>query len=51
MEVRFPVKGTIYYVGIAMFDLFACEDNMFLRKRSPGISLVLNVIIVFFRCS
>ena len=49
--VRFPVKGTIYYVAIAMVDLFACEDNMFLRKRSPGISLVLDVIIVCFRCS
>ena len=53
MKQFFPAKGAIYYVAIAtvLFShvkitcyfhnvIFTCEDIMFLRGSSPGISLV-----------
>ena len=38
----FAAKGVMYHVVIQRSnrDLFTCEDNMFSRKSSPGISLV-----------
>ena len=44
----YPAKGAIYYVAIAtvifshvkIIVIFTCEDIMFSRESSPGISLV-----------
>ena len=45
MKKFFPAKGAIYYVAIAMVifsdvKITWCEDIMFLRESSPGISLL-----------
>ena len=36
----FGVKGAIYYVAFGNGDIFTCEDIMFSRESSPGISSV-----------
>ena len=40
LSLFFAVKGTIYYVTIKTVIVLMCEDNMFSRESSPGISLV-----------
>ena len=34
------MKGAIYYVAFGNGDIFTCEDIMFSRESSPGISSV-----------
>ena len=47
-KYRFAAKGAIYYVAIATVIFshvkIMCEDIMFSRESSPGISLVFKYI-------